>query len=135
MKNTVQVSATFSFKGETHTPAITLDLDQFLDHNRCLEDIYPLLAREGGFGHYSYEYEMLLSAPLVFDQPRGLAKDFLADGKLDLEGLYKAWQQEKLISELTDIARQHMGVKQLQDIPGLRETLLSIHALSKKQTP
>jgi hypothetical protein len=134
VKNTVRVSVTFSFKGETYSPSITLDLDQFLDQNRRPDDIYAMLAKEGGFGHYSYEYEMLLSAPLIFDQPQGLAEDAVIDGKLDLEGLRNTWQQERLIDTLTAIARQHMGVDKPDDIPGLQETLLAVHALAKKQS-
>ncbi|WP_456373936.1 hypothetical protein [Thiolapillus sp.] len=130
MKNSVRISAIFSFKGETYSPSITLDLDEFLSQNRRIEDIYALLAKQGGFGHYSYEYEMLLAAPLVFNQPTGLAEDFVRDDQLNLEGLHAAWQQARLLDRLTAIARQHMKVDELDDIPGLKETLLAVHALS-----
>lgn len=131
MKNTVRVSATFSFKGETYSPGITLDLDEFLSQDRRLEDIYSLLAKQGEFGHYSYEYEMLLAAPLVFEQPTVLAEGFVQDGQLDLEGLRAAWQQAKLLDRLTAIAQQHMGVDDLDAVPGLKGTLLATWQAAK----
>ncbi len=135
MKNTVRVSATFSFKGETYSPSIILDLNQFLEQNRRLEDLYPLLAKEGGFDPYSYEYEMLLSAPLTFDQPRGLAEDAVTDGKLDLDRLRQTWQEQETSDMLLQIARKHMGVHSLEDLPGLKETLLSVYAMKKHDSP
>ncbi|WP_456404120.1 hypothetical protein [Thiolapillus sp.] len=135
MKNTVRVSAAFSFKGETHSPSIVLDLDQFLDQNRRLEDLYPLLAKEGGFDPYSYEYEMLLSAPLVFDQPQGLAESAVIDGQLDFDKLRQTWQEQNTLNRLRQIAHEHMGVHSLEDLPGLKETLLSVYAMKKHHSP
>ena len=116
---------------ETHSPGITLDLDQFLDQNRRFEDIYPLLAKRRGFGHCSCEYEMLLSAALTFDRPQGLADGTVADGKLDFDRLRQTWQEQKALDTLLQIARKHMGIHTLEDIPGLKATLLSVYTMQK----
>ena len=132
MKNRVRVSATFSFLGETFHPELVLDLDRFLTEGKGLADIYPMLAAANGIGGYSYEYEVLEATPLHFDRPEGLVGDYLDSGSLDLAGLRKALQQHKRLELLAELAREKMGVDDLDTIPGLAETLLAAYAAGRK---
>ncbi|WP_456447515.1 hypothetical protein [Thiolapillus sp.] len=131
MSNSVRVSATFSFRGELLQPEMRLDLDQALEQAMTPDSLYALLAAENGIDHYSYEYEMLEAEPLVFDNPEGLAKEYTKNGRLDWKGLENAWKETRLLDRFTHIARQHMDIKTLEDIPGLKKTLLAVYALKE----
>jgi len=132
MKNRVRVSATFSFRGKTHHPEMVLDLDRFLAEEHTLDELYPMLAAANGIGAYSYEYEVLEMAPLHFDGAEGLAADFVADGRLDLEGLRAAFQEAGRRSLLESIARQKMGVDDPSSLPGLLEALQEAYEAGRK---
>ncbi|BAO45458.1 hypothetical protein [Thiolapillus brandeum] len=131
MSNSVRVSATFSFRGQLLEPEMHLDLDQALEQGMKPESLYALLGRRNGIDPYSYEYEMLEAEPLVFDQPEGIAGNFVNNGQLDWEGLEKAWKEANLIENLSRIARTYMDIRELDDVPGLRETLLAVHQNAK----
>lgn len=138
MTNRVRVSATFSFRGETHEPELILDLDSFLAAGKRLDDLYPMLAAANNIGPFSYEYEVLEMAPLHFDQPEGVVARHLHEGQLDLEGLRDAIRQEALLDRLEAIARQRMNIESLSTIPGLREALLAAWELGhedRSKTP
>ncbi len=131
MSNSVRVSATFSFRGKLLQPEMRLDLDQALEQGMPPDSLYARLATENGIDHYSYEYEMLEAEPLVFDDPEGLAKEYTKNGRLDWKGLENAWREARLLDRLTHIAREHMDIETLEDIPGLKKTLLAVYALAK----
>jgi hypothetical protein len=129
--NRVRVSATFSFRGETHNPAMVLDLDRFLAEEKRLEDLYPMLAAANGIGPYSYEYEVLEMAPLHFDQPEGAVAAHLHDGRLDLAGLRTAIRRERLRQQLEEIAKKQLNLAALDEIPGLETALLAAWKLGR----
>jgi len=110
MSNSVRVSATFSFRGETHRPEMMLDLDVFLAKKGSLSSIYPMLANANGIDAYSYEYEILEMTPLHFDQPTGLVADHVRDGQLDLEGFRATANQQSVLKRLEDIAMSNMSI-------------------------
>ncbi len=132
MKNRVRVSAVFSFRGETHEPELVLDLDDFMDAGKDLDALYPLLAAANGIGAYSYEYEVLEMAPLHFNRPEGLAADFVADGRLDLEGLRRARSEVRRREALAAIARREMGVDPA-DVPGLMAALEAAYEAGRRR--
>ncbi len=123
MTSKVRVSATFSFRGETHHPEMELDLDRFLAEGRSLDDLYPMLAAANGIGAYSYEYEVLEMAPLHFDRPEGLAVAHVHDGRLDLEGLRRDFEAARERRLLEEIARRTMGLEDPDRLPGLLDAL------------
>ena len=132
MSNRVKVSATFSFRGQTHHPSMTVDLDDFLARHRDLDELYPLLAAANGIGPYSYEYEVLEMAPLTFSEPEGLVADYLDGDRLDLEGLRRAIAEEGVRRQLTELARRHLAVEELDALPGLEEALRAAWRLGRK---
>ncbi len=123
MKNRVRVSTTFSFRGETYHPELLLDLDELPPESLEPEALYPLLASANGIDPYSYEYEVLEVTPLEFDQPEGVVADHLHDGQLDLAGLKLALADARLRNRLEEIARRHLGVEKLEEMPGLETAL------------
>ncbi len=134
MKHRVRVSAPFSFRGKTFHPEIVLDIERFLAEGKVQEDIHPMLAAANGIGGYSYEYEMLEAAPLHFDRPEGLVGEFLAEGRLDLDGLRAALQRQKRLELLAGLAREKMKIESLEEIPGLAEALLAAYEAGRKNT-
>ena len=66
MKNLVTVYIEFSFRGKTHSPELSLDLDEFLHTHGSIPSLYPLIASHNDFDLYSYEYEMMQAEPLQF---------------------------------------------------------------------
>ncbi len=132
MKNRVRVSATFSFRGETHHPELILDLDEISPENLTPEALYPLLAQSNGIDPYSYEYEVLEVTPLEFDQPEGVASDYLHDGRLDFDGLRQALADTELSNRLLQIARDHLGASSLDELPGLEAALRAAWEAGRK---
>ena len=131
MKEKIDISAAFSFKGQCLEPSVTLDLAQLMEIEQSEAGLYPLLAQANGIGLYSYEYEMLLAEPLVFSADQGLAQDFIHAGRLDWDGLERAWKDQLLREQLTQIARQHMEIQALSDIEGLEATLFQAFSLGQ----
>ena len=123
MKNRVRVSATFSFRGETFHPELVLDLDELPPESLEPEALYPMLAAANGIDPYSYEYEVLEVTPLEFDQPEGVVADHLHDGQLDFDALKAALADARLRSRLEEIAREHLGIEKLEEMPGLEAAL------------
>lgn len=52
MKNIVTASIHFSFKGERHTPSITIELDRYIKATGNLPDLCQMIARENNFDMY-----------------------------------------------------------------------------------
>ena len=123
MKNRVRVSATFSFRGETFRPELVLDLDELPPGSLEPEALYPLLASANGIDPYSYEYEVLEVTPLEFDRPEGMVAEYLHEGRLDFPALRQALADARLRNRLEAIAHARMGVKKLEEIPGLEAAL------------
>ena len=123
MKNRVRVSATFSFRGKTFHPELMLDLDELPPESLEPEAIYPMLAAANGIDPYSYEYEVLEVTPLEFNQPEGVVADHLHDGRLDFSALRQALAEARLRNRLEKIAREHLGIEKLEEIPGLEGAL------------
>lgn len=128
----IDVSVTFSFKGETHAPRVTLELDRFLEKEGKLPDIYLLLAQENGIGLYSYEFEVLQAYPLEFSAAEGLAADFLDGGTFDAEGFVAEWKRQKVVTQLAVIATRHLGEVELSAQPALEAALLEAYELGQQ---
>lgn len=131
MKNIVTASIKFSFKGEEHSPSITIELDQYLEGGNSLPDLCSLIAKENHHDLYSYEYEMMQAQDIIFSNPQGLVADFIHDGLLNFEGLHTAFHENKIFDKLQNIAKEQMQVENLEQQPNLKEALLQAYALGK----
>lgn len=129
VKNSIEVSAQFDFKGCSFRPQLVLDLDALLERRMDMPDLHQMLATEHGIGLYSYEYEVLESTPLSFGNPTGLAAAFLDGDQFDYAGFRERWLEEQQLQRLQVIARRHLGVEDLSAEPALRAALLEAYRL------
>ncbi len=131
MKNTVDARIEFYFKGKKYSPSTTIDLDRLMENQGGLPLIYSLVARENNIDPYSYEYEVLQSSDVYFDNAHGLAEAFVYDGELDLALFAAAWEKARLNETLQALAKKHMGIDKLDEVPGLKACLMEAWQLGK----
>ncbi|NOY66741.1 MAG: hypothetical protein GXP13_04945 [Gammaproteobacteria bacterium] len=131
MKNTITASITFSFKGKSFSPSTTLDLDTYLEKSTTLPNFYPLIARENNFDLYSYEYEMMQAESIYYSNARGQVAEFVAEGKLDINAFVVAWQENKILSKLSDIAKEHMNINDFQQHTELKKAMFAAYLAGK----
>lgn len=127
--NLIDAHIEFSFKGETYSLTSTLDLDRMLDKYIEPPSLHHVLAVEHGINTYSYLYEVMEVEEIEFDNPKGLAVQFLHDGVFDLEGFAAHWGESHRIAPLQIIAQQEMGIEDLDRHPQLRSALLRAYQL------
>jgi len=131
MKNIVTASIKFSFKGEEHSPSINIELDQYLEGGSSLPDLCSLIAKENNHDLYSYEYEMMQAQDIIFSNPQGLVAEFINNGVLDFTAFKSAFEQQKVLPQLQNIAKEQMQVENLEQQPDLKEALLQAYRLGK----
>lgn len=132
MKNIVTASIHFSFKGERHTPSITIELDRYIKATGNLPDLCQMIARENNFDMYSYEYEMMQAEEIKYSDAKGLVQDFITDGALDIDAFTLSWQENKALNELLSIAEEHLDIKDFSQHDELKQALMAAYLLGKK---
>lgn len=132
MKNIITASIHFSFKGERHSPAITIELDKYLLSTGKFPNLYPLIAKANNFDMYSYEYEMMQAEPIKFSDAQGLVENYIVDGQLDLTAFETAWHEQQTLNKILKIAEQHMGLNDFSQQPQLKAALLEAYNSGKK---
>lgn len=131
MKNIITASVKFSFKGVSHEPSITLELDKYIVGGD-FPDLYPLIAKENNHDLYSYEYEMMQAEEIFFSNAEGLIADFISNGVLDLQAFQAAFSEKLIIKQLRDVAKEHLQIDDLEQQPELAQALLSAYRLGKQ---
>ena len=131
MSNHITASVEFYYKGEKLTATIELDLDQHMLAAGQLPNLYPLLAKALNLDPYSYEYEMMQSEDIVFNNAKGLAVEHLSEGLFDFESFGAAWTENTLLEKLQEIAQRHLSIDDLQQQPDLKNALLEACQLGK----
>ena len=134
MSNHVTATIIFSFKGKTHSPALELDLDQYMQNAGHIPDLCPLIAKANNFDLYSYEFEMMQAEPITFSHAKGLVESYVTDGILDINGFESAWHEARLLSDLESIAQNHMAIDALDQHDELKNALLEAYHLGKKNS-
>ena len=132
MSNHITASVEFYFKGERHSAAIELDMDQHMHASGELPDLFPLLAQSMNIGAYSYEYEMMLAETIMFSNAKGLITDFVSEGILDLAAFNVAWSESIVIERLQDIAKQHLSIDDINQETDLKNALIAAYKLGNK---
>ena len=140
--NRINVSITFSFKGETFYPSTSIDLDALMNNNslavieqqsNMLASIYPLMAASINLDTYSYAYEIMLASSAVYSQATGIAKKHLREGQFDYLSFYKEWQEQNVINVIEDIADKYHLLTELEQQPQLKNALLDAFYAGKNQ--
>ena len=129
MSNAVKASVVFCFKGESHSPSITFELDKYLEINASISDLYPMIVKANNHDLYSYEFEIMQAEEIVFSDAEGLVADFVIDGKLDMAGFKTAWQEGILLNQWQEIAKRIMSVDDVEQQPELKQVLLEAYLL------
>ncbi len=125
MADRITLSIRYSFKGETREPSLTVDLDAAMRRNGRLPDFVPALASANQIDHYSYEYEVLPHGDIVWHDAEGLAADCLRDGHFDPACFEQRWRERERLEALRAIAREHLGIDDLDAHESLRNALLA----------
>ncbi len=141
MPNTITISITFSFKGETFTPSAQIDLDHLMEkmspevelsQENILRPIYPLLAASIQIDTYSYAYEIMQAGSAHYSKPTGMAGEFLIEGQFDFQAFGQQWLDNKNVLIVQQIAQKYLSVSDLDTQPALKGALLEALALGKK---
>ena len=128
MKNSVDVRIAFSYKGEDYAPAMSVDLDAIMEVSGGLPDFYTGLARENKIDTYSYLYEVMESSVLIFENPTGIAKMCVDDGRFDMQQFEILWRERNISAQLQVIIEKHG----LDESPLLMAALRDAYQLGQK---
>jgi len=123
MNNRVTVSIEYSFKGETKTLRSEMDIDPLMEEHGELPALNDLIARHHGFDPYSYEYDVILSEEVIFEEASGPIAGFIENGMLDVDGFNDYWDNNHVDYKLQEIASRHLGISSLNDNPALKAAL------------
>ena len=137
--NTIRARLTFSFKGEDVMLETRIDLDQCQGDADDQPDFHQWLARAGNIDPYSYQYEVLESEEIEFDQPTGLAASCCADGRFDWSAFAAlrrdAHDQAHALGAVRAVARQTLGIDNLDADGRLRAALLAAYRAGQLSVP
>lgn len=125
IRNSIRARLTFSFKGEDITLESIIDLDGCDDE--AAPNFHRGLARAGNIDPYSYQYEVLESDEIAFDQPTGLAIGCCAEGSFDWPAFVSLRREERDLDIVRAVARQTLGIENLDADPRLTAALLAAY--------
>lgn len=133
MKNTLTASIHFSFKGKELSPSITVELDPYLEGSGSFPNLCALIAQANNHDLYSYEYEMMQAADIIYSDAQGLVADFINDaGQLDIAAFEASWNENKALTKLLSIAEEHMNISDFSQHIELKKALFDAYLLGKK---
>jgi hypothetical protein len=125
IRNTIRARLTFSFRGED------IALESIIDLDRCDDEATPnfhqWLARAGNIDPYSYQYEVLESEEIAFDQPTGLAVACCADGCFDWMAFVALRLEARDLEVVRAVARETLGIDDLDAQGKLKAALLAAY--------
>lgn len=132
MNNRIRAAIQFYYQGEKVAAYLELDLDKILQTNDDLENLYPQLAATIELDRYSYQYEMMLSESIQFDQATGLARDFLQQNQFDFNAFKQAWFEAVSFEKIEKLAQQYLQITDLNSEPKIKQALLASYQLGLK---
>ena len=132
MKNQITAKVEFSFKGDVFSPSAIIDLDQVMAQQDPQPSFHLMIAQENAIDTYSYLYEVMEQAEVIFTDAQGIAAEFLNDGSFNLLALQEVWCEAKLEQMYQEIAVTEIGADALTQYPGLKNALVKAYELGKK---
>ena len=132
MKNIVTATIHFSFKGKELSPSITVELDPYLEGAGSFPNLCSLIAKANNHDLYSYEYEMMQAAEIMYSDAQGLVAEFINEGQLDVGAFEASWNENKALTKLLFIAEEHMNITDFSQHIELKKALLEAYMLGKK---
>lgn len=133
MKNSMTVKIPLWFKGELFEPSLQFNLDDWaLRDEGELPNFTTSVAKANGIGNYSYELEVMESAEVVFENPTGLAIEFLntKTQQFDFIGFKHRLLIERYREQLNNITLKHLNQPLEVDSP-LHNALMDAFILGK----
>lgn len=129
----IDVRAEFSFQGEDYVLVSTLDLDWMIERQIDPDALHQWLAEAHGIDTYSYLFEVMEVDPVIFENPRGRAVNFLDEGRFDFDAYARAHKLDQRLSALQTIAAREMGIDNLAQHPQLQRALLQAYQLGAEE--
>lgn len=131
MKNSVVASVIFYFKGEKHAPSMVIDLDELMERDGGLKNLHHSIAVANNIDSHSYEYEMMMADDILFEQPEGMAVEYLNDGQFDMDGFKAKWGEQQVVEAVRPIAESCVGITDLDGKPKLKAALIAAYLAGK----
>lgn len=131
MTNSIDAHVEFSYRGETYSLSVTIDLDPMTEPDASPPPVHEILARKNGIDTYSYLYEVMQEEEIRFDNAHGLAADFLVDGAFDMKAFFTRIREKKIHDLLQTIVAREMGIDDLAQHPALRNALSQAYFLGQ----
>ena len=125
IRNTIRARLAFSFRGEDIALECIIDLDGCDDE--AAPNFHHWLARAGNIDPYSYQYEVLESEEIAFDQPTGLATACCTDGGFDWPAFAALHRETRDLEVVRGVARQTLGIDDLDADARLKAALLAAY--------
>ena len=125
--NTIRARLSFSFKGEDIELESIVDLDCCDCDDEATPNFHQWLARAGNIDPYSYQYEVLESEEIVFDQPTGLAVDCCAEGYFDWAAFVALRREARDLEVVRTVAQKNLGIDDLGAQGLLKAALLAAY--------
>ena len=104
--------------------SISNDLDKIMENEGGIYPLIPTLARDNSIDRYSYEFEIMESAPIMVSKAEGMVTDFVNSGEFDQQGFEAAWKRAQDHKIVTSIAEQFFTPDELSQNSNIEEALL-----------
>ena len=130
--NRIHISLTFSFRGETFTPTVELDLDACMRKFDGVPNLYDVLGEQIGIDEFRHEYDVMAMEEINFDHVEGFVAEYIVDGMLDAERFAARWHEAQAIETLQAIAEKHLGINNLAEHPETKSALLAAYHHGRK---
>ncbi len=132
MKNTIQASLEFDFRGERFSPSITVDLDTVMIREGHLDKLYDMLAASISLDAYSYEYDVMIMEEITFSEPTGIAFEFTCNGRFNFDGFLKKWTRQQIIDSIQPIAEKHLNISDTSKHNDIEAALIESYQAGQK---
>jgi len=131
VKNSMNASLQFDFRGQTFTPSIQVDLDQFMLRRHGIHTLYDMLGASIGLDSYRHEYDVMVMQEIYFSEPVGLVSTFIEGGRLDFEGFSKAWRESEIMKVIRPVALKYLAITDLNQHPDICNALMESYRSGK----
>lgn len=130
MTSALHIHVEFSFRGETHYLQASVDLDDLLSKCDIQPPFYEIIAQQNKIDTYSYLYEVMEQAEIVFEKATGIATQFLKEGRFDFGGFAARWHENRILDLLRPIAQRELAVD-LDSNAAFKRAMLEAYRLGK----
>ncbi len=132
MKNSLRASIIFYYQGKKIQAHREINLDKIMRTGGEWPDLYPQLASSIGLDTYSYQYEVMLSEPIKYDQASGLAKQSLENNQFDFNAFKQAWHEQQMMHQIDTVCQQFLEGFETGQQAAIKPALVAAYQLGLK---